>query len=71
MKCQASNCDSNKAARFKIMDIACPSEKGNLWYGDYGEGFWVCDDCAECFIHPMCMCDNPHYIIIEEKEQKK
>ena len=63
--CQAANCDSNKAARFKIMDIACPSQKGNLWYGDYGEGFWVCDDCVECFIHQKQ--DNPHYIIIEEK----
>lgn len=64
-QCAATNCDSGKPGRFKIVDIACPAEKGNESYGDY-DAFWVCDDCVECFIHQRC--ENPHYIIIEEKE---
>ena len=67
-KCECSATDREFGrcgadARFKIVDIACASEEGGVYYGDY-KGFWVCNNCIKHFIEENE--DDPHYILLEE-----
>lgn len=50
------NCHNK--AKFKIIDIVCEFDNNSF--------FWVCGDCIRFFIPENI--DNPHYIILEEKQ---
>jgi len=69
MKCEAETYYNGglyrcrNEARFKIIDIVCE-------YDENDSEFWICDKCVKDFIG-LENCDDPHYIILKERDSVK